>query len=45
MALPDPLPFPRADQAAFDPSRCQKMSVGSYLIEALRKVALNECFT
>jgi hypothetical protein len=45
MALPDPLPLSRADQTAFNACGCEKVSVGSYLCEALWKVALNECFT
>jgi hypothetical protein len=45
MALPNALPFSRADQTAFYPCGSEKLSIGSYLCEALWKVALNECFT
>ena len=45
MALPDALAFAGADQPPFDPCRGEKMGIGSDLIEALWKVAFNQCFT
>ena len=45
MALPDALAFAGADEAPFDPCGGEKMGVSSDLIEALWKVALDQCFT
>ena len=45
MALPDALAFAGADQASFDPCGGKKVGIGSDLIEALWKVALDQCFT
>ena len=45
MALPDALAFAGADQAPFNPCRGEKVGIGSDLIEALWKVALDQCFT
>ena len=45
MALPDPLAFAGADETSFDPSGGEKVGVGSDLIEALWKIALDQCFT
>ena len=45
MAFPDALAFAGADQAPFDPCGGEKVGVGRDLIEALWKVALDQCFT
>ena len=45
MALPDALAFARTDEASFNPCGGEKVGIGSDLIEALWKIALNQCFT